>query len=369
MVVAACSFAHDPSISGFKIILDKDGALVSIITHVSGFGKLDIKSAFPTQIHLKVNDRPWVCEKPVIEIDKRTDTVTLQARINEPVQQAEVEERLFPENPISKTIVTVMKDGESVGEGVLTAEFKSWTYVGVVKPHTDEKVTTVSAGQAFKTYLLMGINHILSGPDHLLFIFGLMLARPRIKELLKVATAFTIAHSITLSLCALNIFTLPSKIVEPLIALSIVAVAAEKFMKPNDKVWRTIAIAFFFGLVHGFGFAGALTEAGLPPNRAAISLASFNIGVECVQASLILITIPILTVFAAKLPKVYKPTTTICAVLISLAGGFWFVDRVTDGALERYLSRWTRQIVPDASSDTINAPSGATSTPTGRPQT
>lgn len=328
MFLAAQSFAHDPSISGLKIILGKDGAVVSVLTHISNFGKLDPKANIAAQIKLLVNGRVWVCQSPEIVLDQKSDIMTLQAKINEPVETVEVTERLFPENPNSKTIITVMKNGESVGDAVLTTDFKSWQYVGVVAKGSHEKITETSAGKTFLVYLRMGIGHILSGPDHLLFIFGLMLARPRINELLKVATAFTIAHSITLSLCALNIFTLSSRIVEPLIALSIVAVAAEKFLRPNDKVWRTVAIAFFFGLIHGFGFAGALTEAGLPANMAAISLAAFNVGVEVVQASLILITIPILIWFADKKPKVYAPATTVCAVLISLAGGFWFVERL-----------------------------------------
>ena len=322
MAIAACSFAHDSSISGLKIILDKEGALVSVMTHIADFGKLDPRENIAKQVKLAVNGRIWICENPQISVDKPTGSITLQARINQPVESVEVIERLFANNSNSKTIVTVMKDGEAVGEGVLTAEFKSWTY-GLV--------TKTSAMKVFRDFLTMGIGHILSGPDHLLFIFGLMLARPRIKELLKVATAFTIAHSITLSLCALNIFTLPSRIVEPLIALSIVAVAAEKFLKPNDKVWRTVAIAFFFGLIHGFGFAGALTEAGLPAHQAALSLAAFNIGVEVVQASLILITIPVLLWFTDKKPKLYAPATTVCAVFISLAGAFWFVERIVRG--------------------------------------
>ncbi len=322
VTLAAQCLAHDSSISGLKIILDKDGAIVSVMTRLSNFGKADAKAAIARQVKLVVNGRTWVCENPEVVIDKPTDNITMQARIKVPVESVEVIQRLFAENPNSKTIVTVMKNGESVGEGVVTTEFPSWTY---------GTLTKMSAGKVFLDFLTMGINHILSGPDHLMFIFGLMLARPRIKELLKVATAFTIAHSITLSLCALNIFTLPSRIVEPLIALSIVAVAAEKFLKPNDQVWRTILVAFFFGLVHGFGFAGALTEAGLPAHQAATALLSFNIGVEVVQASLILITIPILTLLATKKPKFYAPATMVCAGLISLAGAFWFVERIVRG--------------------------------------
>ena len=331
VVLSTCALAHDPSMSGLKIILDKGGATVSILTHISNFAKGRAKDDFAKEIKLMVNGHAWVCEKPDIMVDQRTDTVTLQAMINEPVERVEFSERLFPRNPNSKTIITVLKGGESVGDAVLTNEFNSWTYVGVVKSNTTEKVTETSAGKTFLTYFAMGINHILSGPDHLLFIFGLILARPRIKELIKVATAFTIAHSITLSLCALHIFTLSPRIVEPLIALSIVAVAAEKFFAPNDKVWRTVGIAFFFGLIHGFGFAGALTEVGLPPQQVPISLAAFNIGVEVVQASIILITVPILLWVSGKKPKFYVPATTVCAVFISLAGGFWFVERLIRG--------------------------------------
>jgi hydrogenase/urease accessory protein HupE len=322
LLLTAIAAAHDTSISGLKIILDKDGAVVSVNTHLSNFGKQNIRDAFPKAIRLAVNGRLWTCDLAEIIEDKPTDTVTLQARIKEPVTGIEVLDRLFPTNPNSKTIAIVMKEGESVGEGVLTSATPTWTY---------GKVTQLSSFQVFRDFLLMGIEHILAGPDHLLFIFGLMLARPKVKELLKVVTGFTVAHSITLSLCALNIFTLPSKVVEPLIALSIVAVAAESFLKPNEKTWRTVLIAFVFGLIHGFGFAGALTEAGLPTHQAALSLFSFNVGVEVVQAGLILIGIPILLWFKAKKPKIYQPVTIACAVCISLAGLFWFGQRIISG--------------------------------------
>lgn len=328
VVLAACAVAHDAGLSGMKILLEKGGAIVSVTAHIKDFGKLDARENFPSEINLVVNGKKWECVNPQIVVDKPNDNITLQARIDEPIQTLEVVERLFPDDPNSKTIVTVMKDGEAVGKGVLTTEFKSWTY----KVQGADEPAKVSSGSTFLDFLSLGIHHILQGPDHLLFIFGLMLARPRIKELLKVATAFTIAHSITLSLSALNIFSMSPRIVEPLIALSIVAVAAEKFFKPNDKVWRTIGIAFFFGLIHGFGFAGALTEIGLKPGEAAVPLAAFNIGVELVQASLILITIPVMTWISSLKWKHYSTATTCCAVIISLAGAFWFVERLVNGS-------------------------------------
>jgi hydrogenase/urease accessory protein HupE len=322
MILASWSFGHDDSLSSVTLILDKTGATVSVETSLKNFANQDAKDTIAKQIHLVVNGKPWTFVSNHVAVDKPNDRITAQARIAEPVQTFEVIERLFPNNPNSKTIAKVMKEGEVAGEAVLTGVFTSWTY---------GQATKYSKSKSFTEFFSLGVTHILGGLDHLLFIFGLMLARPRIKELLKVATAFTIAHSITLSLSVLNIFSMSPRIVEPLIALSIVAVAIEKFLKPNDKVWWTVGIAFFFGLLHGFGFAGALSEVDLKAGQAGIPLAAFNIGVEVVQASLILITIPILSAAMKKFPKPYVSATKVCAALIGLAGSFWFFERVASG--------------------------------------
>ena len=319
--LASWSFAHDDSLSSVTLILDQSGATVSVETSLKNFVNQDAKEAIAKEIRLVVNGKPWTFSTNHVAIDTPNDRITAQAIIVEQVQTFEVIERLFPKNPNSKTIAKVMKNGEVAGEAVLTQVFTSWTY---------GQATKYSKAKSFSEFFSLGITHILGGIDHLLFIFGLMLARPRIKELLKVATAFTIAHSITLSLSVLNIFSMSPRIVEPLIALSIVAVAMEKFLKPNDKVWLTIGIAFFFGLVHGFGFAGALSDVDLKAGQAGIPLAAFNIGVEVVQASLILITIPILTVAMTKIPKVYAPASKVLACLIGLAGALWFFERIAN---------------------------------------
>ena len=330
IILSCLAWAHDTSISGLKFILDKDGATVAIQSAFSNLTKSGVQAqGLSKELHILVNGKAWICEKPDITVDKPTDTIMLQAHIKGPIESIEIQDRLFSNNPNSKTIVTIMKDGEEAGQGVLSSEFKSWTYT-VPKP-ADEAKSKPSALSAMKDFFLMGVKHILSGPDHLLFIFGLILARPRVKELIKVASGFTVAHSITLTICALGIYTMPAKIVEPLIALSIVAVAAEKFLRPNDKVWRTVAIAFCFGLVHGFGFAGALTEAGLPPERVALSLLSFTVGVELVQISIILTATPLLLWASQAKPKIYRPATVAMAVCISLIGLFWFGERVVHG--------------------------------------
>src|SRR3954451_24152335 len=144
----------------------------------------------------------------------------------------------------------------------------------------------------FKRYLVTGIEHIFLGYDHIAFLIAVVLWARRLVPVIKIVTAFTIAHSITLSLATLNIVVIPGTVVEPAIAASIVYVAMENFFTRDiDSRWR---IAFAFGLIHGFGFAGALREIGLSANAVAPALAAFNIGVEIGQVAIVSIVIPAL---------------------------------------------------------------------------
>ena len=127
-----------------------------------------------------------------------------------------------------------------------------------------------------------GIHHILIGPDHLLFLVGLLLLGGTMRQLALVVTSFTVAHSITLSLAALNIVTPPARIIEPAIALSIVYVGADNLLVRGGRDVRAW-IAFAFGFIHGFGFANVLREMDLPARALGWSLFSFNVGVEIGQ--------------------------------------------------------------------------------------
>ena len=142
-------------------------------------------------------------------------------------------------------------------------------------------------------YFYQGIEHILLGYDHLLFVVALMLPGGSIVSLLGIVTAFTVAHSITLALSVLGIFTLPGWVVEPVIALSIAYVAFENLYM-RKSLSRRWGISFAFGLVHGFGFAGALAEVGLPAEGLASALIGFNLGVEAGQAMVVAIVLPLL---------------------------------------------------------------------------
>src|SRR3954471_5092658 len=137
-------------------------------------------------------------------------------------------------------------------------------------------------------YLDLGFKHIIpQGLDHILFVAGLCLLSTNIRTILWQATAFSLAHSITLALSMKNIIVAPGAVVEPIIALSILFVAVENLLLRELKPWR-ILLVFMFGLIHGLGFASSLNEIGLPRNKFLISILSFNVGVELGQVTVIL---------------------------------------------------------------------------------
>jgi hydrogenase/urease accessory protein HupE len=188
-------------------------------------------------------------------------------------------------------------------------------------------ITVATTGESTRgvgSFFLLGIEHILTGYDHLLFLLALILRGGNIWSLLKIITAFTLAHSITLALAALNIVTLPERLVEATIALSIAYVAAENlFMR--HAVSHRWAVAFIFGLVHGFGFSNVLRELGLPKQGLVLSLLNFNLGVEVGQAIAVVVAVPLLMWLRRYRWEPRAVTTMSIAVLIF--GLVLFVDR------------------------------------------
>jgi hypothetical protein len=136
-------------------------------------------------------------------------------------------------------------------------------------------------------YLTLGFHHIVpEGLDHILFVLGIFLLAPKLKPVLVQVTAFTVAHSVTLGLTMYGVLSMPSRIVEPLIALSIAYVAIENIVTPRLTPWRPVVV-FGFGLIHGMGFAGALAELRLPRDEIIPALVSFNVGIELAQLTVI----------------------------------------------------------------------------------
>ncbi|MDZ4308686.1 HupE/UreJ family protein [Allopontixanthobacter sp.] len=189
-----------------------------------------------------------------------------------------------------------------------------------------------STWQVLQSYFVIGVEHILAGWDHLLFVIALVLLLRRPRAVVIAATAFTLAHSVTLAAAALGFVSMPQKPVEALIALSIVFMAAEILRKPGTTPSLTLrfpwVIALLFGLIHGFGFAGALSAIGLPPGDIVPALLAFNLGVEAGQ---ILVVFAVLAALAA-IRKLSQPVLQtgirLASYGIGITGAYWLLDRI-----------------------------------------
>jgi hypothetical protein len=177
-------------------------------------------------------------------------------------------------------------------------------------------------------YVKLGYEHILPlGLDHILFVLSLFLLNPKLKPILWQATAFTVAHTVTLGLSMYKVIKPPANIVEPLIALSILYVALENIFSPKLKASR-IGVVFLFGLVHGMGFASALGQLGLPQNAYLTSLLMFNFGVELGQITVILVAYFLLAKWFGDKPYYRKRIVIPLSIAISIVAAFWVVQRI-----------------------------------------
>ncbi len=186
--------------------------------------------------------------------------------------------------------------------------------------------------QVARTYFAIGVEHILAGYDHLLFVLSLVLLLSGSWRVVATVTAFTVAHSLTLIATTLNLVALPRAPVEAAIALSIVFMAVEIVKRDRDHPrlserlpW---VIAFLFGLLHGFGFAGALAEIGLPEGEVPAALLTFNLGVEAGQ--LIIVAVALTTLFIVRrfAYPALQPAQTVGAYAIGTTASFWLIERI-----------------------------------------
>lgn len=214
----------------------------------------------------------------------------------------------------------VVKAGNSV----------QWVDGGKTSPpyQLDRSVVPPPRWEVVKLYLALGFTHILPrGLDHVLFVLGIFLLAVRLKPVLWQVSAFTVAHTITLALTIYGVVSLSPKIVEPLIALSIVYVAVENVFTSTLHAWRP-AVVFCFGLLHGMGFAGVLSEIGLPRSEFVPALLSFNLGVECGQLTVILVAFLLVGLPFRRRDWYRRRIVVPGSIAIALMGLFWFVQRV-----------------------------------------
>jgi len=225
---------------------------------------------------------------------------------------------LFPYDPNHQTFVNIYEGGALRRQAILDTRHQS------LEHFTGSTQGTLAV---IARFVPAGIQHILIGPDHILFLIGLLLLGGSVRRLLLVVTSFTVAHSITLSIAALNILSPPSRVVEPLIALSIIYVGCDNLLIRGGRDVRAW-IAFTFGLVHGFGFASVLREMDLPPHALGWSLFSFNVGVEVGQLIVVVLVASALAALRHRSELASRRLAFAGSIVVVIAGTFWFVQRV-----------------------------------------
>jgi len=235
--------------------------------------------------------------------------------------------------------------GESVGvaglsenriDALLRVEFANGRpFRSVLRARSPRVVIPEKANSAdvVSAYARMGFEHILSGPDHLLFVFGLVLLASGLRQLLVTITSFTLAHSATLSLAALGIVRFPTGPIEVLIAASVLALAVELARRETHRALAPARLPWLmaggFGLLHGFGFAGALAEAGLPHGEIPLALFAFNLGIELGQLAFVVIVLAGLRLLGPLLQRLPPWTARVPIYGMGSLAAFWCFDRAS----------------------------------------
>ena len=198
--------------------------------------------------------------------------------------------------------------------------------------HPQAVIGQERAQVALSGYFLLGIEHIATGYDHLLYLLGLVLLVGSARRLAITVTAFTVAHSITLACAALGMVRLDPAAIEVAIALSILYVAVElrrgqQGQSGLGRRWPWL-VGFGFGLLHGFGFAGALSHVGLPDDAVAVSLLKFNLGVEVGQLCFVAVATLLLALLAARSPRLHRSAVAVLPICIGTVAAYWVIERL-----------------------------------------
>ena len=223
---------------------------------------------------------------------------------------------------VKSTLHQIMPAGH---QHFMSVRLNGTLHEAILDARTQEAAFTGVQATKLKTlwrFLRLGVEHIFTGYDHLAFLLGLLVATATIGSLVRIITSFTIAHSITLALATFNLVALPARLTESLIALSILYVAVENLL--DFRAMKRYYITFLFGLVHGFGFSNVLREMDLPKSSLALSLFSFNAGVEIGQITFVLLIFPLVRDLVSSGWSRLKPAVSIGVACLAV---YWFVQR------------------------------------------
>ena len=318
LVVHDLDAAHDLGIAQADSLLDPA---------VAASYRDRLVSLLSPRVIIEFDRRPVVITWGAIDVVPERQSVRLAFTIaGAPPAQTAIQAYVFPYDPIHQTFINLYEDDELTLQAILDASRQRVEYYSG---------TTQGRLAVVRTFVLSGIEHIMIGPDHILFLIGLLLLGGTLAKLALIVTAFTIGHSITLSLAALDLVSPPAYFVEPLIALTIVVVGADNLLvlraSPNQSKAATDIRAWLaaaFGLIHGFGFAYVLKEFGLPQAALGWSLFAFNLGVEIGQLMIVVVVAGALILLRSRSAKAAKAVAAVGSIAVIAAGVYWFVERV-----------------------------------------
>jgi len=338
---AAPALAHPAPFSYVDVRLDRSSVEVAVVAHVFdvahdlGIAEMDrlldaaslrvhgpaVTALLSGRVQVTVDGAPltggaWSAPEPLP--DRQSVRIRTRFAVSKPPGLVSMTASLFPYDPVHQTFVNVYERDALVTQAILGKDKSQLDHFSGTRQGTLAVIRKFAAS---------GVHHILIGPDHLLFLVGLLLLGGSLRQLVLVVSAFTLAHSVTLSLAALDIVSPPAHIVEPAIALSIIYVGADNLTVRNGRDLRAW-IAFAFGLVHGFGFAGVLREMDLPPRALGWSLFSFNVGVEIGQLVVVVAVASAIAAVRARSEAVGRRLVVAGSLVVMAAGTFWFLERV-----------------------------------------
>jgi hypothetical protein len=311
LVAHIYDLAHDLNIAPMERLLD-----AAVISQQQPFMVQLLEPRLTIQIDGRKPIPQWLV--PEILADRNSLKMHLVYPVTAKPGTVTVDTVMFPYDSTHQTFVNVYEADALAAQVILDRNHTHYEYYAGSR----QGIFAV-----LRKFIPSGVHHILIGPDHLLFLFGLLLLGGSTRRLLAIVTAFTIAHSVTLSLAALNIFTPPASIIEPAIALSIVYVGADNLLSRGGRDVRAW-IALFFGLIHGFGFANVLREMGLPGSALGWSLFSFNFGVEIGQLVVVVAVASALAALRSHSDRAGRQLALAGSIAVMVAGAFWFVQRV-----------------------------------------
>ena len=313
-MLQAIAGAHDFSTSYSRVTVDRTTVDVHLTLNQRDFHTTDLAKAVETNYRLEAAGPPL--SMVIRSFDTIAENVVLLDLVYtfaHPVTSLRITSTLDRIAQADHSHLIQIGEGEDTREAVLNA----------ANPSVETVLGEKAVLQTVWDFVKLGIEHIFTGYDHLAFLAGLLIMTTSLRSLLKVITSFTAAHSITLALATFGLVSLPGRLIESLIALSIAYIAIENFTgKTLVHRWK---VTFLFGLVHGFGFSNVLREMALSRRTLAIGLFSFNGGVELGQLVFVCVVFPMMLYLSASRWRphfLYASSTRIAAL-----GFFWFIQR------------------------------------------